>query len=71
MILVWYGCMVMVISLVVDSLAGGSEREEKKRSPGDSHHHLEILVFVQDHILAQAAIITTCKFWVGIIFQVR
>jgi len=27
-------------ALVVDSLAGGSEREEKKRSPGDSHHHL-------------------------------
>ena len=25
MILVWYGCMVMVLSLVVDSLAGGSD----------------------------------------------
>ena len=29
--------------LIEGCLAGGSEREEKQRKPGDSHHHLEIL----------------------------
>ena len=34
----------VVLYLIVDSLAGGREGEEKKRKPGDSHHHLWVRI---------------------------